>query len=53
MQPMDMGVIRNWKGHYRSQLACRVIASLDADPEKQALDVVKGVTLLNALYLAK
>ena len=53
MQPMDMGVIRNWKGYYRSQLACRVIASLDADPEKQAIDVVKGVTLLDALYLAK
>lgn len=53
MQPMDMGVIKNWKGHYRSLLASRVVAALDADPEKNALEVVRKVSLLDVLHLAK
>lgn len=53
MQPLDMGIIKNWKGHYRSQLARRVIFAVVADQDKQALDVVKSISLLDALYLAK
>ena len=53
MQPMDMGVIKNWKGHYRNRLSTRIIAALDANPDKRALDVVRNVSLLDALYLAK
>ena len=53
MQPMDMGVIKNWKGHYRSLLSSRVVAALDSDPEKNALEVVRKVSLLDVLYLAK
>ena len=53
MQPMDMGVIKNWKGHYRSRLSTTVIAALNVNPDKQALDVVRNVFFLDALYLAK
>ncbi|GFR87891.1 tigger transposable element-derived protein [Elysia marginata] len=52
LQPMDMGVIKNFKGHYRSRLNDRIIASLDANPDEKAIDTSKKITLLNALYLA-
>lgn len=53
MQPMGMGVIKNWKAHYKSRLNRRMITALDADPEKKAKDVSKSITLLDVLYLAK
>ncbi|GFR60964.1 tigger transposable element-derived protein 3-like [Elysia marginata] len=53
LQPMDMGVIKNFKGHYRSRLNDRFIASLDANPDEKAIDISKKITLLNALYLAR
>ncbi|XP_006004800.1 tigger transposable element-derived protein 4-like [Latimeria chalumnae] len=31
MQPMDMGVIKTFKGHYHTRLNARIITSLDAD----------------------
>ena len=53
IQPLDMGVIKNWKGHYRSRLNSRVIAALDADPDRRAVDVAKTFNVLDAIYLAK
>ncbi|GFR90204.1 tigger transposable element-derived protein 3-like [Elysia marginata] len=53
LQPMDMGVIKNFKGHYRSRLNDRIIASLDANPDEKAIDISKKITLLNALNLAR
>ncbi|GFR99285.1 tigger transposable element-derived protein [Elysia marginata] len=53
LQPMDRGVIKNFKGHYRSRLNDRIIASLDANPDEKAIDISKKITLLNALYLAR
>ncbi|XP_064410227.1 tigger transposable element-derived protein 4-like [Latimeria chalumnae] len=53
MQPMDMGVIKNFKGHYRTHLNARIIASLDADPQLRAVDVAKKTTLLDAIHLTK
>ncbi|GFR95908.1 tigger transposable element-derived protein [Elysia marginata] len=53
LQPMDMGVIKNFKGHYRSRLNDRIIASLDANPDEKAIGISKKITLLNALYLAR
>ncbi|XP_014661713.1 PREDICTED: tigger transposable element-derived protein 4-like isoform X2 [Priapulus caudatus] len=52
VQPMDIGVIRNWKGHYRSKLSARINASLAADNERCALDVASSVSVLDALHLA-
>ena len=31
LQPMDMGIIKNLKGHYRSKLHTRLISELDLD----------------------
>ncbi|XP_006007310.2 tigger transposable element-derived protein 4-like [Latimeria chalumnae] len=53
MQPMDMGVIKNFKGHYRACLNVRIIASLDANPQLRAVDVAKKPTLLDAIHLEK
>ena len=49
---MDQGVIRNWKGHYRSTLNDRIITELDADENRCALTVARSINLLDALYIA-
>ncbi|MGH0162392.1 UNVERIFIED_CONTAM: hypothetical protein FKN15_075662 [Acipenser sinensis] len=49
---MGMGVMKNWKAHYKSRLNHRIGTALDAASEKKAKDVSKSITLLDALYLA-
>ena len=51
IQPMDQGIIKNLKGHYRAKLSSRLISELDNDSSRQMKDVVKTVNLLDALYL--
>lgn len=52
MQPMDMGIIRNLKGHYRAMLLTRIIALLDndatatADAMKKKVDTFVAVTCI-------
>ena len=53
IQPMDQGVIRNWKGHYRSSLNRRIITALDADESVKALQVARQISLLDAIHIAK
>lgn len=53
IQPMDQGVIKNWKGHYRSTLNSRIIAELDVDPNRLAMDVAKKISVLDALHISK
>ncbi|GFS14882.1 hypothetical protein ElyMa_004917900 [Elysia marginata] len=48
--PMDMGDIRNMKGHYKKKAYDR-IAELDADDTKRAADAIKNIYLLNAIYM--
>ena len=48
---MDMGIIRNLKGFYRSKLNSRLILALDANPDKHIKDMFKTITLLDALQL--
>uniref|UniRef100_A0A8C8SIN0 HTH CENPB-type domain-containing protein n=1 Tax=Pelusios castaneus TaxID=367368 RepID=A0A8C8SIN0_9SAUR len=48
VQPMDMGVIRNLKGHYRALLAAKALRS----PEPgRAAEIAGRVTLLDAVYM--
>ena len=49
IQPLDQGIIKNLKGHYRSMLNCRIITELDLNEEKMAEDLVKTITLLDAV----
>ena len=53
MQPMDMGVIKNWKAHYKSRLNSRIINAMDSDLSLRALDIAKSISLLDALYISK
>ena len=52
IQPMDQGVIQNWKCHYKSDLNKRIVRSLEADPTLTALESAKTFTLLNAIHMA-
>ena len=51
IQPMDQGIIKNLKGHYRSKLCSRLIAELDLDTTRQMKDLVKSINLLDCLHL--
>ena len=51
IQPMDQGIIKNLKGHYRSKLATRLISELDSDRTKQMKDLFKNINLLDAIHL--
>lgn len=53
MQPLHIGDIKNFIGHYRVPLNAQIIASLDADPHLCAIGVAKETTLIDALYLTK
>ena len=52
IQPMDQGVIQNWKCHYKSELNRRIVRALELDPTLTAMETAKQFTLLNAIYLA-
>lgn len=51
IQPMDMGVIRNLKEHYRKRLNTRIVAELDADETRKAADAIKTITLIDAIHM--
>ena len=53
LQPLDMGVIKNLKCHYRSELNKKVVATLDADETRKAQDAVKSVQLIDTIYMLK
>ena len=52
IQPMDQGIIRNFKGHYRSKLHQRIINSMDLNPDLTLMEGQKSVSLLDAIHLA-
>ena len=53
IQPLDMGVIKNLKGHYRTDLNKRIINELDADPTTKASVAVKNIRLIDSIYMLK
>lgn len=52
LQPLDMGIIKNWKGYYRQLINFRIIGSLDADPSQTAAAVSKSINLLQSVNYA-
>ncbi|XP_067391773.1 tigger transposable element-derived protein 4-like [Emydura macquarii macquarii] len=50
-QPMDMGVIRNLKGHYRALVAAKAILSPEPGRAGWAAEIAGRVTLLDAVYM--
>lgn len=49
-QPMDMGVIKNLKHHYRKYLNIRISTTMDCT-NSTAQDVLKSFSLLDAIHL--
>ena len=49
IQPLDLGIIKNFKVHYRRLLLLHVLAKIDEPDISSAHDVTKSVTLLNAI----
>lgn len=52
LQPLDMGIIKTWKGYYRQLINFRIIGSLDADPSQTAAAVSKSINLLQSVNYA-
>ncbi|XP_005098847.1 tigger transposable element-derived protein 4 [Aplysia californica] len=50
-QPMDQGIIRNFKCHYRAAVNNIIISELDSDESKKASDILATITVLRAIYL--
>lgn len=48
LQPLDLGIIQNFKLHYRRFLLCFVIAKIDESSESGA-EIVKSVNVLKAI----
>ena len=51
IQPCDGGIIKVFKGHYRSLLVKRLSALLETDPISRADVLVKKIQLIDAIYL--
>ncbi|XP_044860229.1 tigger transposable element-derived protein 3-like [Mauremys mutica] len=50
-QPMDMGVVRNLKGHYRALVAAKALLSPEQGRAGRAAEIAGRVTLLDAIYM--
>lgn len=51
LQPMDQGIIRALKYHYRYTLNNSIIAELDASENKKVEEIIPSITVLRAIYL--
>ena len=47
LQPLDLGIIKNFKVHYRKLLLCHILTKIEEC--NTASEVVKSVTILNAI----
>lgn len=51
---MDQGIVKNFKGHYRSKLHHRIINSMDLNPDLTLIESQKQVSkndeILNPLH---
>ena len=53
IQPLDQGIIRAMKLHYRKNLLSSLIAKLESDLQRPLSDFVKSITVLDALHFLK
>ena len=53
IQPMDAGVIKNFKCHYRRKILQKILSSLEEDEALSAKDMAKSVCLLDAIHKLK
>lgn len=53
LQPLDGGIIKTFKAHYRKLLSKNIIMRLDANVNDKAEDAAKSVSVLDALEMIK
>jgi len=55
IQPMDQGIIANFKGHYRSLVLRQLMTAIDQDNESsmRAAELSKKLMLLDSVHMAK
>ncbi|XP_041347231.1 tigger transposable element-derived protein 4-like [Gigantopelta aegis] len=51
IQPCDQGIIRNLKGHYRSQVVNKIIEDIDGTEDITANELAKKLNLLDAIHM--
>lgn len=51
LQPLDQGVIRTFKGHFRRGMATRVLSEIDGGSDSSATSLSKKISLLDAIIL--
>lgn len=49
IQPLDLGIIKNFKVYYRKLLLQHIVAKIDDNSSLTAAEIVKSVTLLHAI----
>jgi len=54
IQPMDQGIISNFKQHYRSLVLCHLMRVMEtSDENERAAEVARKLTLLDSLHMQK
>ena len=53
LQPLDAGIIKNFKCHYRALVVKHVIAKIDSQSEATASDIAKSINILMAIQWVK
>ena len=53
MQPLDAGIIKNFKCHYQKFLIKHVIANIDSDSSTAANDIAQSINLLKVIEWVK
>ena len=49
IQPLDQGIIKNFKHYYRRQMLQKIVLTIDADENCTATDVVQSISVLDAV----
>ena len=53
LQPLDAGIIKNFKCHYRAFVIKHVIAKIDSQSKATASDITKSINILMAIQWVK
>jgi len=53
IQPLDMGIIANFKRHYKSLMLRQLISVIDTTTEGTAAQIARKLSLLDALHIVK
>ena len=49
IQPLDQGIIKNFKHFYHHQMLQKIVLAIDADENSTATEVARSISALNAV----